>query len=336
MASKSTVLKFAFLWHPFDSSKKFMEVLVGQIYPWTVLIPSGLYANHKGHSRKRPARGGSAPGADEERQSRRRRREQSPSTNPALFLRGGGAASVLPGRTPTQHNRRRSHNTNIFCKGETSPDLHSLILLAGDIEQNSGPPTYPCPVCHRAYSRCRGAVQCTVCQQWLCLSQYISGISRIRHYTPGWICQGCQPQTQPLTSSIPYSPVQTARSTQTPQRAVVHSFSSSTSFPPVHSHSPSSVQGNGGSVLGPSACQVRADSSTPTLMPVLRPSGMSPGTGASASPHPGPSGPPALQAPLALQAAVMAQSLGYHLEQHWEYTSGMLTGLVTKRWSSRH
>ena len=52
---------------------------------------------------------------------------------------------------------RRSHNTNIFCKWEweTSPELHSLILLAGDIEQNPGPPTYPCPVCHRAYSRRR-------------------------------------------------------------------------------------------------------------------------------------------------------------------------------------
>ena len=94
---------------------------------------------------------------------------------------------------------RRSHNTNIFCKWEweTSPDLHSLILFAGDIEQNPGPPTYPCPVCHRAYSRRRGAVQCTVCQQWLCLSQHCSGISRIRHYTPGWICQGASPQHNP-------------------------------------------------------------------------------------------------------------------------------------------
>ena len=159
-------------------------------------------------------------------------------------------------------------------------------------DHTPGPPTYACPVCHRAYTRRCGAVQCTVCQQWSCLSQHCSGISRVRHYTPGWICQGCQPPTQPLTSSTPYSPVQTTRSTQTPQRAVVHSFSSSTSFSPVHSHSPSSVQGNGESVLGPSTCQVRVDSSTPTLMPVLCPSGMSPGTSASASPHPGSSGSP--------------------------------------------
>ena len=165
--------------------------------------------------------------------SRRRRREQSPSTYPVLFLWGGGAASVLPGRTPTQHMEDGTTTPTFFCKWEweTSPDLHSLILLASDIEQNPSPPTYPCPVCHRAYSRRRGAVQCTVCQQWLCLSQHCSGISRIRHYTPCWNCQGCQPPTQPSTSSIPYSPVQTTRSTQTPQRGVVHSFSSSTFSP---------------------------------------------------------------------------------------------------------
>ena len=208
-------------------------------------------------------------------------------------------------------HRRRSHNTNIFCKWEweTSVDLHSLILLASDIEQNPCPPTYLCPVCHRAYSRRRGAVQCTVCQQWLCLSQHYSGISRIRHYTPGWICPGCQSPTQPLTSSIPYSPLQTTRSTQAPRQAVVHSFFLFLFLPPAHSHSPSSVQGSGGSVLGSSACQVRVDSSTPTLVPVLRPSGTSSGTNAGASPHPDPSGLPSL-------SGDGAQSLGYHLRQH--------------------
>ena len=63
------------------------------------------------------------------------------------------------------NTQKLSHNTNIFCKWkwETSPDLHFLIiLLAGDIEQNYGPPKYPCPVCHRAYSKRRGAVQCAV------------------------------------------------------------------------------------------------------------------------------------------------------------------------------
>ena len=43
-------------------------------------------------------------------------------------------------------------------------------------------------------------------------------------------------------------------------------------------------------MLGLFACQVRVDSSTPTLLPVLRPSGTSPDASASASPHPGPSG----------------------------------------------
>ena len=97
--------------------------------------------------------------------SRRRRREQSPSTYPALFLWGGGRGQRAARADAHTTHGRRSHNTNIFCKWEweTSPDLHSLILLAGDIEQNPGPPTYPYLVYHRAYSRRRGAVQCTVC-----------------------------------------------------------------------------------------------------------------------------------------------------------------------------
>ena len=72
----------------------------------------------------------------------------------------------------------------------------------------------------------------------------------------------------------------------------------------------------GGSVRGPSACQVRDDFFTPTLMSVLRPSRTSSATSASVSPHSSPSSPPALQALIALQATVMAHSLGYHLEQY--------------------
>ena len=44
-------------------------------------------------------------------------------------------------------------------------------------------------------------------------------------------------------------------------------------------------------MLGLSACQVRDGSSTPTLVPVLRPSSTSSGTSASASSHTGPLGP---------------------------------------------
>ena len=105
-----------------------------------------------------------------------------------------------------------------------------------------------------------------MCQQWFCLSQHCSGISRTRHYTPGWICPSCQLTTQPSTSSIPSSPLQMPRSTQTPRRSVLHFFSSS--FPPAHSHSPSSVQRDGGRVLGHSACQARNDSSSLPLVSV--------------------------------------------------------------------
>ena len=110
----------------------------------------------------------------------------------------------------SRQENSKIHFPRTHSVGAVNPPAFNI-----DIQQNLGSPTYPCPVCHRAYSRRRKAVQCTVCQQWLCLSQHCSGISRIRHYTPGGICHGCQPPTQPLTSSIPYSPVQTTRSTQT-------------------------------------------------------------------------------------------------------------------------
>ena len=67
-----------------------------------------------------------------------------------------------------------------------------LLLLAGDIERNPGPSVL-CPVCHRNYSRSRGAVRCSSCSQWLCLSQHCSGLTNTRHYTPGWQCKICLP-----------------------------------------------------------------------------------------------------------------------------------------------
>ena len=70
------------------------------------------------HSSREPACVGGAPGGDDETtfttQSRRRRGEQRSSTIPALFLRGGGAASMLPGRTPTQHTEDGATTPTFF------------------------------------------------------------------------------------------------------------------------------------------------------------------------------------------------------------------------------
>ena len=157
------------------------------------------------------------------------------------------------------------------------------------------------------------------------LSQHCSGISRTRHYTPGWICPGCHPPTQPSTSNIPSSPLQTIRSTLVPRQTVVYSFSSSSSssFPSAHSNSPSSVLRDEERVLGSSACQVIENYSTPKLVSVFCPSGKSPGSSASASSPPGPSDlPPTIQFPLALQSLIALQALialqefGHHPEQH--------------------
>ena len=80
--------------------------------------------NKDSHSRRGLARGGGAPDGDDDeptQDSRGRRREQSPSTYPALFLRGGGAASVLPGRTPTQHMEDGATTPTFFVSGSGRP-----------------------------------------------------------------------------------------------------------------------------------------------------------------------------------------------------------------------
>ena len=83
----------------------------------------------------------------------------------------------------------------IFEKGEG--DLNgslSLILLACCIDQSLYP-SYPCWFWCRAYWRRCWAVQCTLYQQWLDLSEHYSGLSHTRHYTLSWVCSGCQPTT---------------------------------------------------------------------------------------------------------------------------------------------
>ena len=126
-----------------------------------------------------------------------------------LFVVVGRWAEVCSGGLLTlqQHVDR----INNFLKKELgiSPDLHSLILLAGDIEQTPES-TYPCLVCHRAYSRRQGAVQCTLFQQWVHLSQHCSGLL----HTQGL---ECQPTTQSSESRVPSLFLQKPRPSQSSQ-----------------------------------------------------------------------------------------------------------------------
>ena len=96
-----------------------------------------------------------------------------------------------------------SHNTQ-----KTEPQhQHFLKVGVGDIARFLLPNSFSrrsCPVFHRGYSRRHGAVQCARCQQWLCLSQHCSGISRTKKNThPAGFAQAASPlHNLPLVSFL--------------------------------------------------------------------------------------------------------------------------------------
>ena len=111
----------------------------------------------------------------------------------------------------TTHKQRRTTFYIFYTREcEYTPALHSLLLLlAGDIEQNPGPITYPCPVCTRNWRPKRGALQCSSCLQWLCLNKKCSGLTNTKQYTPGWQCRCCQSAHNTDTNNnVPCSPIQ--------------------------------------------------------------------------------------------------------------------------------
>ena len=44
--------------------------------------------------------------------------------------------------------------------------LCSILLLSGDIQQNPGPPKYPCGLCHKLVKRNQRAIECDECSEW--------------------------------------------------------------------------------------------------------------------------------------------------------------------------
>ena len=127
---------------------------------------------------------------------------------PTSLLSRLGGCGPCAARGSSPHTQR-SQYTYIFSLGECEvlPNLHSLLILSSDIETNPGP-TYPCPVCRRAYSLCRGTMQCSSCRQWLCLSQHCSALTHHTQYTPGWVCNLCQDPISSTTTRAPSSPIQ--------------------------------------------------------------------------------------------------------------------------------
>ena len=76
-----------------------------------------------GHSRRGPARGGGAPGGDEKRQLKTSTPGAEPLHLPCSLPSGRGRGQRAARADAHTIHRKRSHNTNIFCKWE-------LLLLA--------------------------------------------------------------------------------------------------------------------------------------------------------------------------------------------------------------
>ena len=93
----------------------------------------------------------------------------------------------------TIHSKSRATSKDIFSLGRCrfTPDLHSLLLLAGDIETNPGPTRPLCPACGRRYAKTRGALQCCSCKQWLCLTTPCSGHTPSTQPPQPWLCLSC-------------------------------------------------------------------------------------------------------------------------------------------------
>ena len=121
-----------------------------------------------------------------------------PETFTASELHGERPA-CCPGFCPRLTYKSQSHTIYIFSRWEceSTPVLHSLLLLlAGDVEQNPGP-TYPCPVCGRKFAKSRGASRCSGCVHWLCFTNTCSAWSHTRRYYHTWLAVSQLPAFYP-------------------------------------------------------------------------------------------------------------------------------------------
>ena len=165
--------------------------------------------------------GGSLPGGDDANR-RRRRREQTPSTIPALFPRGGGAANALPGRTPTQYPEDRATTPIFFVMGvrdlvESPPSNPFSRLYRTEPESsNISLPSLSQGVCKTPWGGSVSRVSAVA----LFVSTLLRNLMQTLH-------NRLEPPKQPFISSIPYSPLEKTHSTQAPRWALAHSFSSS-------------------------------------------------------------------------------------------------------------
>ena len=94
-------------------------------------------------------------------------------------------------------NRPLRHTTHKPCAPLTILALHTIMLLAGDVEPNPGPSqTAPCLICDKGVSWRSKALQCDGCNRWLharCIAIDNRTFTTLQNNPDPWLCPQCAP-----------------------------------------------------------------------------------------------------------------------------------------------
>ena len=95
------------------------------------------------------------------------------------------------------------YSTEPLTTGPDFDPLLQLIALAGDVQPNPGPSTYPCSVCFKNATSQGTSYLCTRCSHWV--HSRCSGLRNVAYYrrANGFICTTCGMPQQPRAPSPP-------------------------------------------------------------------------------------------------------------------------------------
>ena len=83
---------------------------------------------------------------------------------------------------------------NIHNKCIKPINLALLLIIAGDVENNPGPPKYPCGLCLKSVRSNQDSVCCDTCEQWFhrkCMNMPIDVFSALGNTSISWHCCNC-------------------------------------------------------------------------------------------------------------------------------------------------
>ena len=132
---------------------------------------------------------------------------QPQESHTALFLCAKDISLVQsprdPLEPPTLHNRTKLA-LRLNSSASTLSWLCSLLILAGDLETNPGPPNYkyPCSDCKKPCKSNQASVMCDTCQKWThqkCAKIPSHIFKTLSNPDISWHCSNCKNTPSPAT-----------------------------------------------------------------------------------------------------------------------------------------